>query len=239
MMDTKHGQRVALIGLDGSGKSANISYMKKAEAYRGFSFLWVRWEPTLLKPAYLLMNSRMKHSKPAQLRVQSTTEKDSREQRAMQEEYQKKSGMKARLFRNPLVRGGWMTLALIDYVLQFYAKAGGVLMRGDAVVFDRYYLDLFVDQGISFGYSPERIWRELHRYQRLFPEMDKTIYLRVSPEVCYRRKDDIPGMDYLLRRHEIYEYLSRRDGWQVVDGELPFDAVCAEIRSRILPKEQK
>lgn len=44
------GKRVALIGLDGSGKSANIEKMKRDSDYSDYNFLWVRWKPTLLKP---------------------------------------------------------------------------------------------------------------------------------------------------------------------------------------------
>lgn len=44
------GKRVALIGLDGSGKSANIEKMKLDSDYSDYNFLWVRWKPTLLKP---------------------------------------------------------------------------------------------------------------------------------------------------------------------------------------------
>ena len=40
------GKRVALIGLDGSGKSANIEKMKRDSDYSDYNFLWVRWKPT-------------------------------------------------------------------------------------------------------------------------------------------------------------------------------------------------
>ena len=52
------GKRVALIGLDGSGKSANIEKMKQDSDYSDYNFLWVRWKPTLLKPVYMLMEKR-------------------------------------------------------------------------------------------------------------------------------------------------------------------------------------
>ena len=39
--------KIALIGLDGSGKSANINLMKSDPEYKGFEFLWVRWQPSI------------------------------------------------------------------------------------------------------------------------------------------------------------------------------------------------
>lgn len=233
MIETKHGQKIALIGLDGSGKSANIAYMKQAKAYEGFSFLWVRWEPKLLKPAYLLMQRRMKHSAVPKAEEKKPSQKNSREQQALQSEYRQKSSMKAKIFRNPMIRRSWMTLALTDYLVQFYKKTYSVLSQDKNIVFDRFYLDLFIDQGINFGFTPEQIAAEIHKNQKLFPKVDKMIYLRVSPEVCYMRKDDIPSMDYLERRFEIYEYLSQHDGWLVVDGQMPFQDVCNVIQNLV------
>lgn len=52
-------KRIALIGLDGSGKSANIDRMKIDTDYSQYQFVWVRWKPTLLKWAYILMEKRV------------------------------------------------------------------------------------------------------------------------------------------------------------------------------------
>ena len=52
-------KRIALIGLDGSGKSANIERMKQDESYRDYHFVWVRWKPVLQRPAYWLLNRKL------------------------------------------------------------------------------------------------------------------------------------------------------------------------------------
>lgn len=231
-------KRVALIGLDGSGKSANIDKMKTDVEYENFSFMWVRWKPTLLKPAYWLMGKKVKSSKASATTTgdtnQSTFEKNSAEQKQMNAEYNTKSGMKGKIFKNPAVRKCWMVLALIDYFFQFYAKTLGLLIGRKNIIFDRFYLDLFVDQGINFGYTPEKIDNEIKKYQCMFPKMDQIIYIRVSPETCYKRKDDIPNMDYLFQRYYIYEMLSKNPGWTVVDGEEPFESVYSSIKNKVL-----
>lgn len=229
----KNHKRAALIGLDGSGKSANIGKMKSDRDYSQYSFLWVRWKPTLLKPAYMLLDRKVKNAKTEEKR-DNASEKSSAGQKALQKEYKAKSGLKDKVFKNPAIRAVWMALALIDYLLQFYAKTAGLLLKRESIIFDRFYLDLFVDQGINFGYSPEKIDSEIKRYQWLFPRMDQIVYIRVSPETCYKRKDDIPDMDYLLRRYAIYEQLSKNPGWVAVDGEKPFDEVNSAIKAVIL-----
>ena len=56
-------KRIALIGLDGSGKSANIDRMKIDTDYSKYQFVWVRWKPTLLKWDYILMEKRVSKKK--------------------------------------------------------------------------------------------------------------------------------------------------------------------------------
>lgn len=215
-------KRIALIGLDGSGKSANIERMKQDESYRGYHFIWVRWEPVLQRPAYWLLNRRLAKKRKNEKQGQFSTD------------YRAKAAVKGKLFKSPIIRNIWMALALIDYTIQFYIKTGSLLVRNKKIVFDRFYLDLFVDQGLNFGYSPEKIAGEIRRYRKMFPRIERFIYIRVSPETCFRRKDDIPGMEYLRKRYAVYELLSREREWVSVDGERPFEEVYAEIQSHIV-----
>lgn len=228
------GKRVALIGLDGSGKSANIEKMKQDTDYSGYSFLWVRWKPTLLKPAYMLMEKKVTNKNKT---IDKNTQVDGKcgaMQAKLNADYNTKSGLKGKIFGNPIMRGIWMFLALVDYFFQFHVKVLPYVLTGKDIIFDRFYLDLFVDQGINFGFSPQKISEEIQKYKSLFPQMDRYVYIRVSPETCYKRKNDIPNMDYLNKRYEIYEFLSKGKKWNTVDGELPFEEVNSRIKEIIL-----
>lgn len=228
-------QRVALIGLDGSGKSANISRMKDDPDYLGYKFLWVRWKPTLLKPAYWLLEKKVSQkSSSKKMEGGSIDGKKGEEQAKLNADYNSKSGLKERIFKNSIIRGLWMFLALLDYFVQFQIKTLPYVVKKENIIFDRFYLDLFVDQGINFGYSPEQIDREVKKNQKLFAHINEIVYIRVSPEVCYKRKNDIPNMDYLNRRYAIYEYLARVNGWKSINGELPFDEVYKNIKAELL-----
>lgn len=227
----KKGKRIALIGLDGSGKSANIDKMKTDSDYSNYKFVWVRWKPTLLKPIYWLLNKKMAQNK---LIKETADEKSDELQKKLNTDYKVKLGMKEKIFKNSIVRGIWIFFALIDYCIQFYIKTVGMILRKENLVFDRFYLDLFVDQGINFGYTPKQIKREIYKHRWLFPKIDKIIYIKVSPETCYKRKNDIPNMDYLYRRYNIYEYLANEKEWVSIDGEQPFETVNMTIKREIL-----
>ena len=84
------------------------------------------------------------------------------------------------------------------------------------------------------GYSPEKIRQEIGKHKFLFPKIDYFVYIRVSPETCYMRKNDIPNMDYLNRRYAVYECLSEEDNWIIVNGETTFSEVNSRIKGIIL-----
>lgn len=212
-MLSKKNNLIALVGMDGSGKSANLNMMKTDPDFADTAFLWVRWEPRLLKPAYFLLNKKQKTKSIS-----------------LNESYNKKAGTKSKVFKNPLIRNVWLRLAILDYTLQFRGKTKKTLKSGNNVVFDRYYLDLFIDQGINFDSTPHQIENMIRKYAYLYPKMLDTIYIRVHPEVCFTRKNDIPNIDYLNRRWNIYEHLSKAFSWTVVDGEQPFEEVYAQIK---------
>lgn len=235
-MSSKMYKRVALIGLDGSGKSANIDEMKIDKDYTNYNFVWVRWKPTLLKLAYWLLgkNINKKGSSSNNASPSSIFSKNTPEQVKLSSDYHAKSDMKDKLFKNHLIRTVWMTLAILDYFVQFQVKTIGLTLGKKDIIFDRFYLDLFVDQGINFRYTPTKIEKEIKKFQWLFPKMDQIVYIRVSPKTCFKRKDDIPNMDYLLKRYDIYEHLSKGGTWTSVDGEEKFKTVNGNIKKLIL-----
>lgn len=214
--------KVALIGLDGSGKSANITKLKEDKDFRNFYFIWSRWKPTLLRPAYAILNKKM------------GSKSDNCTESQLGKEYNNKKVIKNKLFKNSIIRGIWMFIALIDYFFQFHAKTYKLTVKKKNIIFDRFYLDLFIDQGINFSYTPQKIAKLIKRKSYLFPKINKTIYIHVKPEVCLSRKDDIPNMDYLNRRYIIYEYLSKEFKWIVVNGEEDFSEVNRSIKRLIL-----
>ena len=219
--------KIALIGLDGSGKSANINLMKKDEQYKDFEFLWVRWQPSITLLLY-----KLKHRNDV-TGARKNDESGQKKQNKLKAEYSKKSAMKNKLFKTALVRRLWMSYAISDYKKQFAEKTKDAIGSNKNIVFDRYYLDLFIDQGINFGYTPEQVYSEIVKYKKSFPAMDKVIYIDVSPEVCFARKDDIPSMDYLEKRFNIYKYIAQREKWTVINGEQELEKVYSEIKEAI------
>ncbi|NLO37246.1 MAG: hypothetical protein GX112_12975 [Clostridiaceae bacterium] len=218
---SQKNSRIVLVGLDGCGKSSQISLLKQAADFRPYCFVWARWKPLLLRPAYWLL--------------QKTASRKPSSPHCREED---KSELKRKIFKKSPVRNVWMFMALADYLIQFQVKVLPLVLMKKKIVFDRYYLDLFVDQGINFGYSPARIEQEIRRHRWLFPRIDRYIYLKASPDVCIMRKADIPDINYLRLREGVYDHLARRCQWSVLDGEASPGVINDQIKALILHSGQ-
>lgn len=206
--------RVALLGIDGCGKSTILEKMKGDETFQNCRFLWMRWKPYFLRPLYKLLNK----GKYEAIREQSELNTD----------YKKKSSLKKKLFRNPLIRNIWLKLAVWDYRFTFRKQIKGI-KKEENIVFDRYFYDLFIDQGLNFGYSKEKIYELICKNEKKFFPLDKVLYIRIRPETGFSRKKDIPNMEYLNKRFEVYEYLAERMGWQAIDAEKSLEEEYMDI----------
>lgn len=220
--------KIVLVGLDGSGKSANIDIMRKDADYKDFNFLWVRWQPSI---TVLLYKIRHRNDKVG---IREDNAESRKKQTDLNRGYQRKKRIKSKVFSSSIIRNIWFSYAIRDYRNQFYKKTRDYIAQDKNIIFDRYYLDLFIDQGINFGYSPEKIYSEIIRYNNRFPQIDKVLYIRVSPEVCFKRKNDIPDMEYLNRRFVIYEYIAKQQGWIVINGEESLEKVYSNIKRKII-----
>lgn len=223
----KKAKRYAIIGLDGSGKSTNIEKIINDEKYKDYKHLWVRWGVLFLKPFYLILTKeKNKTSNPITTREQYN-------QKHKKKNHVKSNFFNCFIFKSNIVKYLWILLVLIDYQFQFYKHSISLIIKKENIIFDRYFIDLFVDQGINLGYTPKTISKLVNRHQFLFPKINKYIYIKVPPEICYSRKEDVPNMEYLTKRYEIYEELSKNKNWITINGEESLDQVYLNITKEI------
>ncbi len=215
----KKAKRIALIGLDGCGKSAQINLLKANEEFKDFKFVWARWSPFLLKPLYAILNRKNKSQ-------------NSRESGISQVE-KEKNQKKKKLFSSPFIRWCWEKLAVLDYFTVFHLKTVFYRIAKKNIIFDRYFIDLIIDLGVNFGWDKQKTVNKIYKKKWLFPKLNKYLYINVSKEICFERKLDIPSMDYLEKREEVYELLKDQSFFTVIDGERDIDKVNQEIVNQI------
>ena len=212
-MSKKKPFLVCFIGIDGSGKTTQAKALVRALEEHGIrsKYVWNRFEPRLTKPFMLAGKALFFRGK------------------GMLQNYAEYSNTKKRLFQNPIIAILYQYLVLLDYLAQAVIHVRLPLLRGKNLVCDRYAHDTVADLAVDFGYSIKTTSR-LNRLLYLLPKPDIVFLIDVHEEIAYQRKDDVPSIEHLKERREIY--LAMRKGVIMLDGSKG----DAELESLVLDK---
>lgn len=120
----------------------------------------------------------------------------------------------------------------LDYTIQtwirlLFPRPG----KNTALVMDRYYLDIIVNQACLRGLSEDQLRREARLLEKIFPKADLHIFLDVQEEIAFSRKDDIPSLRYLTERRTKYALIANEHGAHRIDAGRPFDVVYRDVKS--------
>jgi len=215
------GRLVYLAGLDGSGKStqAEAFVLAHRDDPALWSYRWARWEPAITGPLMALARRILGRGSG---RGSRRPEDD--------EGYAEFTQGKQRVFRRSWLRGLWATLVFLEYLPQAWWRLGPALFSGRRVLCDRYLPDLWVDLAVNFGEGSEGVARlSRHPLCRLFPRMERMIYLDVDPEVGFRRKSDGTPLAYLKERRPLYLGLAERIPFSRIDANGSIEEVSEAL----------
>ena len=219
----KSGKRIVIMGIDGSGKSSIIKRLLDNNREKKFYYVWLRYRPTLLGPLYKIL--KKKETKIFKKEAGGGSE--------LEKSYQNRSQWKKKLFKNQFVKGIWGGLTFADYLVQYYGSVMGAVFRKENMLMDRSYIDYFVERGINFHHTEEQIWHTIQKNKFWFLKEDRVIYLKVSPEIAYARKEDIPNLEFLEDRYRMYEYIAKKDGWFTVNNEQDMEKTLKTIQGEL------
>lgn len=209
---------ISLMGIDGSGKSSLGTLLVEELTSRGMNsqMSWVCLRPVLLRPIaktakFLLVR---KHKKFENYEKHITA---------------KKAGLK----KFSWAHGIYFWVMILDYIPQVVFKVWLPRLAGRNVICDRYYHDLMLDYGVTISANIDRILKLTALSERLFPKPDLLCFLDVSPEVAMSRKTDIPALEYLTERADIYTGIAERFNALVLDASLPLEVNCKRLADEI------
>ena len=202
-------KRFCLVGVDGSGKSTQVELLKK-DIKAGYC--WLRYSPFLLKPLYLIKNGLKKKSK-----------------NDITSNYYSNSMLKKKIFKSKIVSTIWYALTKIDYIQSTKYKIAKIKKNFDLLIFDRYFFDFVVDQGINFNWETDKYIREIKKMAKAFAIPDQTVLLDISPEDALKRKKDIPCIEYLALRCKLYKEIAKAMNWIIIDATLPINKINESI----------
>jgi len=205
---------ISLIGIDGSGKTTQAMRLAQDAGAAPYPprYVWCRYSRWLSVHAIRLARA---------LSGKRGTERYAGEKRA-----------KSRLFRRKWIAAAWTHLTFMEYWLQVAFRIGTRKLIRRSMICDRYLDDALADLATNLGSDHDGTARILRNpLLWLYPKPDATIYLRISAETSVVRKDDpnVPAIEYLRERVEVYDTLAKLQGHATVNGEQPPEDVYREI----------
>ncbi len=214
----KTGLFICFTGIDGSGKTTLARFLTERLSRNGFECKYVhnRLTPFLLKPFIIIGQKLFLRGKN------------------IFENYAEYSTTKRKVIRNNLLSLVYQWLLVLDYSIQVFLKVKAPLMLGKNIICDRYVYDTLVtDLAVDFGYSDKKLKQTLNRLFRLFPQPELTFLVDVPEEIAYQRKNDIPSVEYLKERRNIYLIVGEEYGMVILDGTKKLEELQHEIVERV------
>lgn len=193
---------ICFAGIDGSGKTTQarslVNYLKGNGVK--CQYVWNVYEPWLLKPFFAVGKMLFFRGK------------------TMYQDYGRYSLTKRRIFRNPVISVIHHYLHLSEYLIRAFIKFRLLKLLNRNIVCDRYVYDMAVGLAAETGYSYEKMMGILTKLLHFLPKPNLVFLLDLPEEIAYQRKDDIPAVNYLNLRRQLYLRLANHNEMVILDG---------------------
>jgi dTMP kinase len=218
---------IVLMGLDGSGKTSQANLLADWLAGQGLSaeVVWMRGESYLTRPLLKIAKALLRAPK-AKKRGEADTP----------ESYRRYVDRKHSVLRSGFARTVWRILVLLDFYITFRLAFAKLARTASVVILDRYVYDSLIDVASGSGGGAAEAERLLDsRLTGIFPRPDMVILLDLEPAEAFRRKDDIPSLEYLIERHVLYRMIADRVGASVIDASKTIEEVRSAVVNSVEP----
>jgi len=205
-----HAKFICLVGIDGAGKTTvSQTFVQNIKDKAQYRYVWGNVQPWIVHTVVTFFRF-LKGSQQAGER--------SREQ------------IKTR--RPPWLYAYYAVL-LVDYIRHVMMHIAFPLWRGQNVIADRYIYDVVLYIGIKLGWNEQRISDIIGRFQSILPKPSVLFYLDVPADIAFRRKDDVPSLDFLLERQAIFDSLAENYNMIGLDGTQPPEQIALKMIQEI------
>jgi len=208
---------ICLVGLDGTGKTTQARKLLANLRQRGFvcHYVWGKLNPWLLAPFVWIARVLFLRGHDPYV------------------DYPRHAAAKAKLGSHRLLHTFFENLFLLDYALQMVWKIRLPRLFHRHIICDRYVFDSIADLAADFRYLTPRLNRSLDRFFTLLPKPDVIFFFDLPEEAAYKRKRDIPSLEYLQMRRGYFLSMAQRYNMVPLDGSLSPEILEGIIWRRI------
>jgi len=201
----KKGMLICFIGIDGSGKTTiakNVSEKLKENGIE-CQYLYGRVNPVVSR--FLMWVGRKFLLK--------------RKKRSIFHEYNEYTTQKKRVLKSNIFSKTFIYSLLFDQVIQANIKIKPYLLVKKIVICDRYIFDTVItDISANLDYSGDETINLINKLFRMVPKPDAIFLIDVPEEIAYSRKNDVPHINYLKERRNLYLNVTKAFEVTTLDG---------------------
>jgi len=212
---------IAVSGIDGSGKSAQVKLLQQAFdacAIRARS-VWSRGGASAFTDACLRVARRFWGPRKA-------SEGEVRGSPASSDAFDSRRAM----LRNPVARWGWAAVVTVDLLVRYWLRVAWPLLRGYVVITDRYTSDAEAELAAYLDLDSGRRSLAGRILSALTPRPDVAYLLDLGAEAARSRMGEgRESVAYLRRLRAIHLEQARRTGAIVLNAEQPLGDVSDEM----------
>lgn len=153
------------------------------------------------------------------------------------DEYNKYTSQKNKLLKNSFFSIIFIWSLLFDQIIQANIKIKPILSKKKVVICDRYILDTVItDIAANLYFSKEKITTLTKRVFKFTPIPNIIFLLDVSEEIAFKRKDDVPHINYLKERRNLYLDLVPAFQMEIVDGNKNLNELYNDVLKKLNTK---
>ncbi len=217
---SKKGFFVAIIGIDGSGKTTlckNLLSDYEFQEKFNFRYRYVRYIPLILKPALRII----------QFYIESLSTNS--HYGGVQKEKKRKM-----IIDHPFLLYIYYNLMLVDYYFQILVKVSIPLFLGKNIICDRYVYDTIItDIAAERETTLDEILMNYSWLIKKSPKPDIVFMIDIKEDIAYKRKDDIESIRYLVERRDLYLQLAKRKRFNILEGKIDKESILFKVKKEI------
>jgi len=205
---------ISLMGIDGSGKTSLAEQLQVHFSKQGEKsvVVWAVLRPIILKPLISISKFLFVRKYNKFLNYNSHIKA-------------KRKGMSRFSWAHRI----YFVVMLVDYMPQVIYKVWWQRLLGKHVICDRYYHDLMLDYGVNVNANSKQIIRLVRFAEKIFPIPDYFYFISTPPELAFSRKKDIPAIEYLIKRDNLYQAIAYDLNARILDGRLTLEENCRRV----------
>jgi len=209
---------ICFTGMDGTGKTTQAKRLVETLNGKGIKchYVWNTYQNFFMKPLIIIARLLFFRGKDAF------------------QDYSDYSHTRSGILGSRFVSKPYEWLVLFDYLCQTLVRIIIPRLLGKSIVCDRYLYDVVINLHLDLGYSRDKGKKLLHSLQRILPRPDMVFVIDIPPEVGIQRKNDVPSIEYLEIRRDIYLALGKEYKLTALDGSLSIAELEVMIREKAI-----